>query len=79
MTIAGSDPGGGAGFQADLKTFAAFGVHGYSVITAVIAQNSARVEHVHALEAGQVTEQIQALLRERRPEALKTGALASAS
>jgi len=43
MTIAGSDPGGGAGIQADLKTFAALGVYGYSVITDVIAQNSSSV------------------------------------
>ncbi|MGB6561034.1 MAG: bifunctional hydroxymethylpyrimidine kinase/phosphomethylpyrimidine kinase, partial [Candidatus Binataceae bacterium] len=44
LTIAGSDPGGGAGIQADLKTFAALGVYGYSVITAVIAQNSSTVD-----------------------------------
>ncbi|HXD90258.1 MAG TPA: bifunctional hydroxymethylpyrimidine kinase/phosphomethylpyrimidine kinase, partial [Candidatus Binataceae bacterium] len=43
MTIAGSDPGGGAGLQADLKTFAAFQVYGFSAVTAIIAQNSSRV------------------------------------
>src|ERR1700727_1007955 len=52
MTIAGSDPGGGAGLQADLKTFAAYGVHGFSVITAVIAENSARVRRVAPMRAG---------------------------
>ena len=46
LTIAGSDPGGGAGLQADLKTFAALGVYGYSVVTEIIAQNSFRVADV---------------------------------
>jgi hydroxymethylpyrimidine/phosphomethylpyrimidine kinase len=77
MTIAGSDPGGGAGLQADLKTFAAHGVHGYSVITAVIAQNSANVTRVEPVGAAMVTEQIVTLAAERRPDALKTGALAN--
>jgi hydroxymethylpyrimidine/phosphomethylpyrimidine kinase len=78
MTIAGSDPGGGAGLQADLKTFAAHGVHGFSVITAVIAQNSAKVTRVEPVGAAMVTEQIATLAAERRPDALKTGALANA-
>ncbi len=77
MTIAGSDPGGGAGLQADLKTFAAHGVYGFSVITAVIAQNSARVTRVEPVGAAMVTEQIATIAAERRPDALKTGALAN--
>ncbi len=79
MTIAGSDPGGGAGLQADLKTFAAHGVYGFSVITAVIAQNSARVARIEPVGATMVTDQIATLAAERRPDALKTGALANAA
>jgi hydroxymethylpyrimidine/phosphomethylpyrimidine kinase len=79
MTIAGSDPGGGAGLQADLKTFAAIRVHGFSVITAVIAQNSAHVARVAPVEADMVALQIETLAAERKPDALKTGALASAA
>jgi hydroxymethylpyrimidine/phosphomethylpyrimidine kinase len=75
MTIAGSDPGGGAGLQADLKTFAAHGVYGFSVITAVIAQNSAQVTRVEPVSAAMVAEQIATIAAERRPDALKTGAL----
>jgi hydroxymethylpyrimidine/phosphomethylpyrimidine kinase len=79
LTIAGSDPSGGAGFQADLKTFAALKVYGFSVITAVIAQNSAKVARVAPVEAAMVTAQLEALASERRPDALKTGALADAA
>jgi len=78
MTIAGSDPSGGAGLQADLKTFAAHGVYGFSVVTAVIAQNSAHVTRVEPVGAVMVTEQIATLIAERRSDALKTGALANA-
>jgi hydroxymethylpyrimidine/phosphomethylpyrimidine kinase len=77
MTIAGSDPSGGAGLQADLKTFASNGVYGFSIITAVIAQNSAHVIRVEPVSAAMVTEQIAAIVAERRPDALKTGALAN--
>ncbi|MBE3603108.1 bifunctional hydroxymethylpyrimidine kinase/phosphomethylpyrimidine kinase [bacterium] len=79
MSIAGSDPGGGAGLQADLKTFAAFRVHGFSVITAVIAQNSRAVAAVQPVAPAMVARQIEALSAERRPDALKTGALADAA
>ncbi len=79
LTIAGSDPSGGAGFQADLKTFAALKVYGFSVITAVIAQNSAQVVRVAPVDAAMVTAQLEALASERRPGALKTGALADAA
>lgn len=78
MTIAGSDPGGGAGVQADLKTFAALSVYGFSTITAIIAQNSAEVARVDAVAAAMVAEQIKIVAEERRPDALKTGALVSA-
>ncbi len=79
MTIAGSDPGGGAGFQADLKTFAAFRVHGFSVITAVIAQNSGVVDAIDPVAPRMISRQIETLAAERRPDALKTGALAGAA
>ena len=78
LTIAGSDPGGGAGIQADLKTFAALGVYGYSAITAVIAQNSSTVNRVMPVEASMVSAQIETLAAERRPGAIKTGALGTA-
>ena len=79
MTIAGSDPGGGAGLQADLKTFAAFRIYGFSIITAVIAQNSARVARTQPIDAAMVADQIATLAAERIPDALKTGALANAA
>src|SRR5271155_4079165 len=79
MTIAGSDPSGGAGLQADLKSFAACGVHGFAVITAVIAQNSKEVKYITPVDAAMVTAQIETLIAERRPAALKTGALATAA
>ena len=79
LTIAGSDPGGGAGIQADLKTFAALGVYGYSAITSVIAQNSSTVNRVAPVDAAMVAAQIETLAAERRPDALKTGALGTAA
>ncbi|HJU11036.1 MAG TPA: bifunctional hydroxymethylpyrimidine kinase/phosphomethylpyrimidine kinase [Candidatus Binataceae bacterium] len=78
MTIAGSDPSGGAGMQADLKTFAAVRVYGLSVITAVIAQNSATVSWVQAVSPDLITAQLATIVAERVPDALKIGALASA-
>jgi hydroxymethylpyrimidine/phosphomethylpyrimidine kinase len=79
LTIAGSDPGGGAGIQADLKTFAALGVYGYSAITSVIAQNSSIVNRVAPVDAAMVAAQIETLAAERRPDSLKTGALGTAA
>jgi hydroxymethylpyrimidine/phosphomethylpyrimidine kinase len=79
MTIAGSDPGGGAGIQADLKTFAALGVYGYSVITDVIAQNSSAVTRTDPVAPALVTQQIESLAAECIPHALKTGALGNAA
>jgi hydroxymethylpyrimidine/phosphomethylpyrimidine kinase len=79
LTIAGSDPGGGAGIQADLKTFAALGVYGFSAITEVIAQNSSRVLRTAALNPSMVAAQIEAVAIERKPNAIKIGALGTAS
>jgi hydroxymethylpyrimidine/phosphomethylpyrimidine kinase len=78
LTIAGSDPGGGAGIQADLKTFAALDIYGYSALTVVIAQNSSTVNRVAPVEAAMVAAQIETLVAERRPDAIKTGALGTA-
>jgi len=78
LTIAGSDSGGGAGIQADLKTFAAMGVHGTSAITAVTAQNTLGVRGVHALPADFVVAQVDAVLDDLAVAAVKTGMLATA-
>ncbi|MEX2048705.1 MAG: bifunctional hydroxymethylpyrimidine kinase/phosphomethylpyrimidine kinase [Gemmatimonadota bacterium] len=78
LTIAGSDSGGGAGIQADLKTFQAFGVYGTSTITAVTAQNTLGVRAVHAVPLVDVRAQIDAVVSDLRPGALKTGMLATA-
>ena len=75
LTVAGSDPGGGAGLQADLKTFAALGVYGYSVITQVIAQNSWKVAEIEPVSADLVEAQLDILALEFAPRAVKTGAL----
>jgi hydroxymethylpyrimidine/phosphomethylpyrimidine kinase len=79
MTIAGSDSGGGAGIQADLKTFAALGVFGTSVLTAVTAQNTVAVLGVRALEPAFVDLQIEAVLNDLPVAAVKTGMLSSAA
>ncbi len=78
LTIAGSDSGGGAGIQADLKTFAALGVHGTSAITCVTAQNPRRVTGIQAIRADMVRRQIEAVFDELPPAAAKTGMLFSA-
>lgn len=79
LTIAGSDSGGGAGIQADLKTFAALGVFGTSVLTAVTAQNTTAVLGVRVLEPEFVDLQIEAVLSDLPVAAVKTGMLASAA
>lgn len=73
LTIAGSDSGGAAGLQADLKTFTALGVYGMSAITAVTAQNSLRVEGIHYIPAEFVTAQIDAVLLDYGAASVKTG------
>src|SRR4029453_15273126 len=78
LTIAGSDPSGGAGIQADLKTFAAFGVYGASAITAITVQSTLGVESVTPLEADLVTAQIEAVAGDLTIEATKMGLLATA-
>jgi hydroxymethylpyrimidine/phosphomethylpyrimidine kinase len=77
LTIAGSDSGGGAGIQADLKTFLAHGVHGMSALTAVTAQNSIGVQAVVELEPRAVFEQIESVASDIGVDAAKTGMLAS--
>lgn len=78
LTIAGSDSGGGAGIQADLKTFSALGVYGTSVITAVTAQNTRAVSGVHEVPAQFVSAQLDAVLDDIAVDAIKIGMLASA-
>lgn len=77
LTIAGSDSGGGAGIQADLKTFQELGVYGMSAITAITAQNTLGVQGVFPVDRGGVAGQLDSIGEDLRPEALKTGMLYS--
>ena len=77
LTIAGSDPSGGAGLQADLKTFHRFGVYGEAVVTLITVQNTRGVTRVSTLDPGLVAAQIQAVLEDIPPQAAKVGALGS--
>ena len=79
LTIAGSDSGGGAGIQADLKTFQQFGVFGTSVIVALTAQNTLGVRAVETVPDSMIAAQLTALAEDLPPAALKTGMLAEAS
>ena len=79
LTIAGSDSGGGAGIQADLKTFSAFRVFGTSVITAVTAQNSVGVQGVHELPPPFVAQQLRSVLSDFGADAAKCGMLSSSA
>lgn len=79
LTIAGTDPTGGAGIQADLKTFSALGVYGMSAITAVVAQNTRGVRCFVALEPDFVGEQIDAVFDDVRVDAVKVGMIANAT
>src|SRR3954468_6179144 len=79
LTIAGSDSSGGAGIQADLKTFAAFGVYGASAITAITAQSTKGIEAAFALPADLVTAQIEAVAGDLTIAATKIGMLANAA
>ncbi len=78
LTIAGSDPSGGAGIQADLKTFHQFGVYGEAVITLITVQNTQRVSRVEVLSPDLVLDQIDSVVTDIPPGAAKTGALGSA-
>jgi hydroxymethylpyrimidine/phosphomethylpyrimidine kinase len=78
LSIAGSDPSGGAGIQADLKTFHQFGVYGEAVVALLTVQNSVRVSRVEVMPVSLVLEQIEAVLEDIPPAAAKTGALGSA-
>lgn len=79
LTIAGSDSGGGAGIQADLRTFAAFGVHGASAITCLTAQNPRAISRLHPCPPKMVRAQIEAVFAWSPPAAAKTGLLYSAA
>ena len=79
LTIAGSDSGGGTGIQADLKTFAALGVYGASVITAITAQNTRGVFAIQEVEPAVVAAQIDAVLDDIGAGGVKTGMLSSSS
>lgn len=78
LTIAGSDSGGGAGIQADLKTFHQYGVFGTSAIVAVTAQNTTGVTAVHSVPVDVLVAQIDAVAGDLRPDAVKTGMLGTA-
>ncbi len=79
MTIAGSDSGGGAGIQADLKTFGVLGVHGTSAITAITAQNTMDVTEVLEMPTALIREQIKVVVEDMGIQAAKTGMLSSAA
>ncbi|MDQ3962606.1 MAG: bifunctional hydroxymethylpyrimidine kinase/phosphomethylpyrimidine kinase [Actinomycetota bacterium] len=79
LTVAGSDSGGGAGVQADLKVFFALGCHGTSAVTALTAQNTVGVSGIHEVPPDFVVAQIDAVVGDLRPVAVKTGMLASAA
>ena len=79
MTVAGSDSGGGAGIQADLKTFAALGVYGTSALTAITAQNTLGVTAVHELPPELVAAQMNAIRADMGADAVKTGMLSSSA
>ncbi len=73
LTIAGSDSSGGAGIQADIKTMSALGVYSCTVITAITAQNTSNVDHIHPLDAGTVKKQIRSILSDIPIHAIKIG------
>jgi hydroxymethylpyrimidine/phosphomethylpyrimidine kinase len=79
LTIAGSDPSGGAGIQADLKTFHRHNVYGEAVITLLTVQNTTRVSRVEVLDPALIIEQLRAVLEDIPPHAAKTGALGNAA
>ena len=78
LSIAGSDSGGGAGIQADLKAFARVGVHGMTAITAITAQNTVAVTAVHAVPPDVIVEQVRAVVSDIGVDAVKVGMLGNA-
>lgn len=78
LTVAGSDSGGGAGIQADLKTFAALGIYGCSAITSLTAQNTCGVQKVHPIPSDFISAQMHSVLSDMPVAVIKTGMLASA-
>ncbi len=79
LTIAGSDPSGGAGLQADLKTFQQLGVYGMSVVTLITVQNTQSVRHVEVLSPELIASQFEAVIEDIPPRAVKTGALGNSN
>ena len=79
LTIAGSDPSGGAGIQGDLKTFHQLGVYGEAALTLITVQNTKGVRRVEHLAPDIIREQIEAVIEDIRPNAIKTGALGNAA
>lgn len=79
LSIAGSDPSGGAGVQADLKTFAALGAYGMAALTALTVQNTQGVRSAHPVDAGLVAAQVEAVLDDIRVDAVKIGMLGDAA
>ena len=77
LTIAGTDPTGGAGVMADLKSFHACGVYGMATITSIVAQNTLGVQHIHNLETSWVKEQLDSVFDDELPQAIKTGMIAT--
>lgn len=75
LSIAGSDPSGGAGIQADLKAFTALGIHGVTAVTCITSQNTQRVKKIHKLPVKVIEDQIYAVLEDMQPDAVKTGML----
>ncbi|MBI5975508.1 bifunctional hydroxymethylpyrimidine kinase/phosphomethylpyrimidine kinase [Staphylococcus canis] len=73
LTIAGTDPSGGAGAMADLKSFHACGVYGMAAITSIVAQNSLGVQHIHNLDPEWLEEQLESVFNDEMPQAMKTG------
>ncbi len=77
LTIAGTDPTGGAGVMADLKSFHSCGVYGMATITSIVAQNTLGVQHIHNLETSWVKEQLDSIFSDELPQAIKTGMIAT--
>ena len=77
LTIAGTDPTGGAGVMADLKSFHSCGVYGMAAITSIVAQNTLGVQHIHNLETSWVKEQLESVFDDELPHAIKTGMIAT--